>query len=250
MESGWALAFPLLALAGLMTLVAAAIRGLTGFGMAIILVPLLGLIVRPDEAVIIAILLQLFIAPVGISKIVRDADRASAGLIVGAAMIATPFGVWFLAQTAPDMARVIIAAIALIAFLLVLLPPRPHSKPGTVETLLTGLAAGALTGIAAMPGPPVVPYYLRQTITPERARASMLLVFFGTAIAATLSSYLLGLINPKILSLSILLFPTVLIGNWLGSMAFGRISERVWRSAVALILGLAGFSAVWRLIQS
>jgi uncharacterized membrane protein YfcA len=244
------LAFPALALAAVMTFAAAAIRGLTGFGMAIILVPLLGLVVRPDEAVIIAILLQLFIAPVGIGKIVRDADRASAGLIVGAAMIATPFGVWLLAHTAPDTARVIIAGIAIAAFLLVLLPPRPHSTPGTVETLATGLAAGVLTGFAAMPGPPVVPYYLRQTISAERARASMLLVFFGTAIAATLSSFLLGLISAPVLWLSILLFPAVLLGNWLGSKAFGRISERVWRSAVALILGLAGLSAVWRLIQS
>ena len=41
-----------------MTFGAAYIRGLTGFGMAIILVPLFGLIVKPGEAVVIGILLQ------------------------------------------------------------------------------------------------------------------------------------------------------------------------------------------------
>ncbi len=37
---------------------AAFVRGLTGFGMAIILVPLLGLIMPPGEAVVLGILLH------------------------------------------------------------------------------------------------------------------------------------------------------------------------------------------------
>ena len=138
---GWGL----LAIASAVTLGAAAIRGLTGFGMAIILVPLLGLIIRPDEAVVIAILLQLLIGPVGLGKIMADADKGSASLIAGSAMIATPFGVWALAHVAPDSARVVIAIIAIAAFLLVLLPPRGEKKPGLVETLATGAAAGVLT---------------------------------------------------------------------------------------------------------
>ncbi|OYZ88925.1 MAG: hypothetical protein B7Y00_02820, partial [Sphingomonadales bacterium 17-56-6] len=51
---------------------AAYIRGLTGFGMAIILVPLFGLIVKPGEAVVIAILLQVLIGPVGLKVILAD----------------------------------------------------------------------------------------------------------------------------------------------------------------------------------
>ena len=45
--------------AAAMTFGAAYVRGLTGFGMAIILVPLLGLIIAPGEAVVLGILLQL-----------------------------------------------------------------------------------------------------------------------------------------------------------------------------------------------
>lgn len=232
------------------TLVSAIIRGLTGFGMAIILVPLLGLVVRPDEAVIVAILLQLLIGPVGLPAIVRDADRKSALLISGAAVIATPFGVWLLAHTAPDVARVAIALIAIAAFALVILPPKPGHVPGLPYTLGTGVAAGVLTGFAAMPGPPVVPYYLRQGLEPARARASMLLVFFFTAIAAAIASWLIGLLDVRVGWLSLLLFPAVLLGNWLGGLAFGKVSAPVWRGIVALILGLAGTAALWRLIQT
>lgn len=238
----------LIAGAALMTFGAAFIRGLTGFGMAIILVPLLGLIVTPGEAVVIGILLQLLIGPVGLKVIYADADRASAVTIAAVAMLTTPLGVWILTETPVDAARLLIAAIAIGAFLLVLLPVRPDHKPGPVETIGTGVASGILTGFAAMPGPPVVPFYLRQPLTPVVARASMMLVFFATAIAGTLSSVALGLTTWRLAWLSLMLFPAVLLGNWLGRLCFGKVSPRLWRTMVAVILGIAGISALSRVL--
>ena len=106
-----------------------------------------------------------------------------------------------------------------------------------------------LTGFAAMPGPPVVPYYLRQQISPAQARASMLLVFFATAIAGTISSFALGLASWRLLWLSVLLFPAVLLGNWLGAKSFGKVPAPLWRTLVALVLGIAGLSAMMRLFN-
>jgi len=232
-----------------MTFGAAYIRGLTGFGMAIILVPLFGLIVKPGEAVVIAILLQVLIGPVGLKVIYADAHRQSALRISAFAMLATPLGIWLLMHTSPDVARLLIAAIAIGAFVLVLLPQRGAIRPGPKETALTGIASGILTGFAAMPGPPVVPFYLRQPIPPKEARASMMLVFFATAIAGTISAYVLGLADARLLWLSLLLFPSVLLGNWLGAKSFGRVPPTVWRSFVAGVLGLAGLSAFLRLLN-
>jgi hypothetical protein len=39
----------------------------------------------------------------------------------------------------------------------------------------------------------------------------------------------------------------VLIGNHLGSLAFGKVSDRVWRSFVGFLLALSGVMAVVRL---
>ena len=149
-----------------MTFGAAYIRGLTGFGMAIILVPLLGIIVTPGEAVVIGILLQVLIGPVGLKVIYADAHRPSALAIAAFAVAATPVGIVLLKVTPPDVARLMIAAIAIAAFMLVLLPQRGALRPGPKETAATGMLSGILTGFAAMPGPPVVPYYLRQPIPP------------------------------------------------------------------------------------
>jgi uncharacterized protein len=239
----------LMAGAAAMTFGAAFIRGLTGFGMAIILVPLLGLIITPGEAVVLGIYLQFLIGPVGFRVILADADRKSATMIAAFAVAATPVGILLLKFTTPDLARLLIAAIAIGAFLLVLLPQRPGFVPGPKETAATGIVSGILTGFAAMPGPPVVPYYLRQQIPPAQARASMMMVFFATAIAGTVSSIALGLASWRLAWLAVLLFPPMLFGNWIGGKCFGRVPAPLWRSFVAAILGLAGLSAVWRLVH-
>lgn len=237
----------MLASAAVMTFGAAYVRGLTGFGMAIILVPLLGLIVTPAEAVVLGILLQLMIGPVGLRIILADAHRRSALTISGFAILATPMGIWLLQQATPDAARLLIVLIAIGAFVLVLLPPRGAVRPGFKETALTGIASGILTGFAAMPGPPVVPYYLRQPIPPAEARASMMLVFFGTAIAGTVSALALGVTSWRLFWLCIFLFLPMLAGNWLGAKMFGKVPDKLWRIFVALTLGLAAIMAVTRL---
>jgi uncharacterized protein len=236
------------ALTAALTLGAAAIRGLTGFGMAIILVPLLGMVMRPDEAVVLAIFLQLLIGPVGLGTSIAASHKPSALPIAALAVLATPLGVWLLARTAPDLARVLIAAIAIGAFIAITLTRKQVAIPGRAATGAVGVMAGVLTGFAAMPGPPVVPFYLREAFTPATARASMLVIFFATASAGTLASVLLGLGSARLAWLSILLFPAVLLGNWLGGLAFGKISPLLWRSGVALLLGVAGLSAVLRLL--
>ncbi|MBA3942172.1 MAG: sulfite exporter TauE/SafE family protein [Sphingopyxis sp.] len=235
--------------AAAMTFGAAFVRGLTGFGMAIILVPLLGMIMPPGEAVVLGIILQLLIGPVGFRRIAADADRRTAVPIGLLAMAATPIGMVALKAVTPDVARLLIAVVAIFAFLILFLPQHPDGhRPGPGSIGVTGFASGVLTGFAAMPGPPVVPFYLRQRIAPGVARASMMLVFFATAVAGTLASLWLGLATVKLFILSFLLFVPMWLGDHVGTRLFGRVPVPVWRSIVAVVLGIAGLSALFRLL--
>lgn len=238
------------AVAAAMTFGAAFVRGLTGFGMAIILVPMLGMLMSPGEAVVLGIILQLLIGPVGFRRIANDADRRTAIPIALLAMLATPLGMIALKAVTPDVARLLIAIIAIAAFLLILMPQHPDGhRPSRAAIGTTGIASGILTGFAAMPGPPVVPFYLRQRIEPATARASMMLVFFATAIAGTAASLWLGLATTKLFVLSLLLFLPMVLGDYVGTQLFGRVPVSVWRTIVAVVLGAAGVSALVRLLN-
>jgi uncharacterized membrane protein YfcA len=129
--------------AAAMTFGAAYVRGLTGFGMAIILVPLLGMIVPPGQAVVVAIILQLLIGPVGLRVILADADRHTAVPIGLIAMATTPLGMLALKAITPDVARLMITLVAVGAFLAILMPKQPEGhRPGRVAIGGTGIASG------------------------------------------------------------------------------------------------------------
>ncbi|TCD06572.1 sulfite exporter TauE/SafE family protein [Erythrobacteraceae bacterium CFH 75059] len=233
--------------AALATLGAAFVRGLAGFGMAILLVPVLALALPPVEAVLVTNFLAVFIGLVELRRLLGQAER-SALVICGWIVLATAPGLLLLATTPPDLARLLIAAVALAAFGAVLMPARAAVRPGAAETAGTGIAAGLLTGFAGMPGVPVVPFYVRRAVPRHIAKASMLLIFSVAAAAGLASGAALGVLQWRLLWLAALLFPLVVMGNWLGALAFGRISDRVWRSFVVTVLGAAAGAALLKLL--
>lgn len=237
---------PQIAVAVIATLGAAFIRGLTGFGFGILLVPILALALSPVEAVLAINIMAGLLALTEIRLILREAER-SAYIIGALVVLGTAPGLWVLSVTAVDLARLLIALVALSAFVAILLPQRGAEQPGAATTAATGLSAGFLTGFAAMPGPPVVPYYVGRDIPRATAKASMIGIFGIAAIAGIGSGAAIGVFNAKVGILGLALFPLVLLGNWLGSLAFGKVSDRLWRGFVGIVLGAAAIAALSRL---
>lgn len=231
----------------LATLGSAFVRGLTGFGMAILLVPVLALALPPLEAVLLANFLSLFIGLSEIRRLVRDAER-SAFVLSLLVVLATPLGLYALSVTSPDIARLVIALIALSAFIAVILPRREATSHSGGVTASVGFVSGILTGYAGMPGPPVVPYYVGRDIPRETAKASMMLVFTVAGFAGLLAGAAMGVLDWRLAPVALLLFPFVLLGNTLGNRVSGRISDPVWRSFVGIVLAAAAVAALLRVV--
>lgn len=221
------------------------VRGLTGFGMAILLVPILALAVAPLDAVLLANFLSVFIGLSEIRRLLRGAER-SAWIIIALVAVTTPVGLYLLSTTTPAIARVIIAFVALSAFVAILLPRRGALEHHVATTGGVGVLSGLLTGYAGMPGPPVVPYYVGRDISRETAKASMLLIFTCASACGLASGAVIGVLDPRQALLALLLFPAVLLGNWLGDKASGHIADRSWRICVGVVLGGAAVAALWK----
>ena len=221
------------------------VRGLTGFGMAILIVPVLALALTPVDAVLLTNFLSIFIGLSEIRRLLRDAER-SAWAIIGLVAVTTPVGLYLLSVTTPDIARVVIAFIALSAFVAILLPRRDAVEHHSATTGGVGILSGLMTGYAGMPGPPVVPYYVGRDIPRNVAKASMLLIFTCASSAGIASGAAMGMLDWVQAQLAVLLFPAVLLGNWLGNKASGRIEDRTWRICVGMVLGTAALAALWK----
>lgn len=223
------------------------VRGLTGFGMAILLVPVLALALPPVEAVVLTNALSLMLGATEIRTLVRDAEK-SAWMIGAAVVVTTPLGLYALSLTGRDVARLVIALIAVSAFVAILLPRRGSAVPGRAVTGGVGVLSGLMTGYAGMPGPPVVPYYAGRDLPRATAKASMQLIFTIAATTGLASAAWLGILRPELLLFALLILPVIIAGNKLGARASGRVSDPVWRASVGVVLGGAAVAAMLRLI--
>lgn len=223
------------------------VRGLTGFGMAILLVPVLALALPPVEAVVLANALTFMIGATEIRALVRDAE-SSAWVIGALVVVTTPLGLYALSVTGRDVARLVIALIALSAFAAILLPRRGEGVPGQAVTGGVGVLSGLMTGYAGMPGPPVVPFYAGRNLPRSTAKASMQLIFTIAAATGLTAATWLGILRLELLLFAAVMLPLVIAGNRLGARVSGRISDPLWRASVGLVLGGAAVAALLRLI--
>lgn len=223
------------------------VRGLTGFGMAILLVPILALALPPVEAVVLGNCLSVLIGLTEARTLVREAER-SAWVIAGIVVLTTPLGLWALSVTTADIARLVIALIAFSAFIAILLPRRGSAVPGRLVTGGVGVLSGLMTGYAGMPGPPVVPYYAGRTLPRITIKASMLLIFTIAGAAGLAGATWLGILRWELGLFALVMLPVIIAGNRLGSAVSGRISDPAWRTCVGLVLGGAALGALLRLI--
>ncbi len=223
-------------------LAAGYMRGFTGFGFAMAAVPLLALVIAPARAVPLVILMQLMAGVWDWREARRKAHWRSLPWLMAGALVGTPLGMVGLAAMSPDWARLAIAGAVLLAVVLMAQGFRLAAMPGGAALAGTGLAAGVLNGIAAMPGPPVIVLYLAGALTIEAGRASLLIFFSVNNVVGAVSAATAGLIPPGTLVLAAAALPLMLAGQWLGRRMFLNATPARYRQ-VALVF-LAALAAI------
>ncbi len=236
-------------LASLCIFAAAFIRGFTGFGLAVVGVPLLALFFAPAEIVPSIMILAIIAGLQLIPKIWRKVDwRLLLPTLVGAA-IGTPLGTWLLAGVPADWMRVLIGLAVLAASAAVQLGFRFAQRPPAGVSAGFGAIAGLTGGAAAMPGPSVIFLFLAVPIAHEAGRASLILFFQVSAAMSAVSATVAGLMQVHSLILGAALVPAMLVGNALGDRVFDKASAKTYRRVVVLLLaGLGAIAAIRGLI--
>jgi uncharacterized membrane protein YfcA len=225
-------------------LVAALLRGFTGFGFALASVPLATLALPPRVVVPAILVIQ---AAIGLHDCVvefRRADwRVVAGLVAGS-LFGTPLGV--LALTALPQPTVRLAlGVVVMAAVIATWRPRPAATgdiaaPGirrrTRLSVLAGFASGVCNGLAAMSGPPAILYFMHYEPRHTVMRSS-LMVFFPIASAIALPMvYASGLLGWPSVALAVGGLPLMMAGGWIGAIGFRRYGGAAYRPAAGAAL--------------
>jgi uncharacterized protein len=223
---------------------AAFARGFSGFGGALIFVPLASAVLGPRTSVPLLLVIDGILTLGFIPNAWRLASKGEVGVMALGATIGVPLGAWLLATIDPTAIRWVIVGVAALMLMLLISGWRYHRKPSATMTVAVGGLAGVFSGTAQMGGPPVVAYWLGSTIAAATARANILLYTAISTVITVVTYQAAGLLTKSIFFLAVVTGPPYGLGLLAGSRLFGLASETTFRRtcyaliAVAIVLGL------------
>jgi uncharacterized membrane protein YfcA len=236
----------------LIAFVSGTARGFSGFGSALIFMPLASSMASPRLVAALLLLIDFVAAAPLLPNAWKQADRKATAVIVSGALIGVPIGTWLLTRLEPVTTRWIISGFVTALLVLLLSGWRYRGKDHAAISVGIGGLSGFCSGLAQTGGPPIVGYWLGRPIPSVIARANILLFFGASDFFSAVAYAATGLINSDAIKFAFVVGPVYALGVWFGASLFGRASETVFRAicyaliAAAVLIGLPALDGLLR----
>ncbi len=232
-----------LALVAVVVAFAAAVQLATGFGFALVCVPLLIVFVDPHLAVLIALQIGLVGALYQAVEGRREIDRGVVGRITVAAFVGLPVGGWVYARSSPEVLKVLIGVIIVTAVVF-LARGLSFRRSSPIVDLTAGLLTGFLTTSTGTSGPPIVTVLHARNVSPRVFRATTSTIFSVLDGVAILGYVVTGRFPFWLFLATLATLPGLAVGAWVGIAARRRLSPDAFRVAVLILLAATGLAAI------
>ncbi|MEM6305621.1 MAG: sulfite exporter TauE/SafE family protein [Pseudomonadota bacterium] len=228
--------------------VAGLVRGFSGFGSAMIIMPAAAAVLSPVEAVIFLSMVELLGPLPNLRAALRDGAPREVGLLVLGAVLALPPGLWWLTRVDPTVFGWAVSLIVLGLLALLMTGWRYRGKLTRPLTVGTGALGGFMTGFSGIPGPPVIMLYMASTLPIKVIRANFLLYLLGIDLILIPMLLAAGLMAWDIVVLGLLVGLVNVSANWLGAKLFDPKAEQVFRAVAYMIIAASALLGlpIWR----
>ena len=222
-------------------LVAAVLQSATGVGFGVIAGPAFLIIMHNAAGIQVSIMLNLLIAVLLAPSLWRSIDRSTLNRVTLGVFIGTPLGILIFLNLNLAALKILAAIAVLFSLIMLLRNPGPlgaasPERPG--ERVLIGVAAGAMGGSLAMPGPVPAAWMAARRYDKETIRATILVLFVVAYTIALLLQYGLAGIEPDSFLDAAALIPATVVGIPLGHWLSSKISDQVFRRFLIVVLCL------------
>jgi uncharacterized protein len=231
---------PAYALTWFIFLLAACVQGYTGFGSALLAIPLLTFYL-PMKTVVPLVVLSGLVITAGLATRLwsKSALKRLPPLLLGA-LPGIGLGAWLLTALPAAVLRaaVGIALLAYAAFGLLarVRPRRLHAA----WAAFAGFTSGLLSAALGAGGPPVIVYTSLIDWKPDQIKAVLSLFFLTTSTLIVVVQGASGLAGMQVYKHFAAALPGLLMGLYLGLRLSARVSPASYRRVVLVMLGLLG----------
>ncbi|WP_320179721.1 sulfite exporter TauE/SafE family protein [Roseovarius pacificus] len=219
--------------------IAGIVRGFTGFGTALIFVPVAGIFLPP--AIVIGVITLTGVASTAalLPRAWGQAHRREVGVLALAALITVPAGLWLMDRLPTDTVRWIVAGVAATTLLALVAGWRfsgQVSKPGLG---MIGAAAGVIGGLTGLTGPVVILFYLAGQSTAQSVRANTILFLAILDVVIVGNLLWRGTVTLNTVLLAMTLAVPYFITTLIGQSMFDPRHERLYRWAAYGVIAVA-----------
>lgn len=242
--------WPTLLATAFIVLLAYSVYGLTGFGAAIVGIPLLAHFYPLRFAVPMMLVFDLCAGLMFGLKDRKQVSRTELLWLAPFVLIGMSLGIFLLINVNERWLLMVLGIFVLIYALRNLFNKKNPISISRRWAMPAGVLGGSLTSMFGTGGPLYVMYLAGRISDVSMLRASMGILIFSTALVR------LGLFSasgfykqPSLLPLAFLLAPLCFLGYWLGSRLHARLPPKSTSQAVWLLLIFGGASLLWRSIS-
>jgi len=219
-----------------------AAQSVTGFGFALLVVPILTVVDGPQTAVVVMTSIGV---PMTLANAIRwRADLETRGflMVTAAALVAMPLGTLLLTH-ADDRTLTLVVGAVVLAFTVALWRGL-HLPPGRRTELAAGALSGALATSVGTNGPPLVVAFQATGMPPEPFRATLAAAFAVQGGVALATFWAADLIDADVGKAWLVGIPAALVGALVGDRVFARMDRDRFRSGVLVTLAASGMLAL------
>ena len=228
-------------------LLAGLVRGFSGFGTAMVFLPIASQYLTPFESIASLAIMEFFGTFAVMRKSWSDADKVDLARLVVGMTIVTPFALLLLAKVGADFYRYSVSILSLILLLLIGLGVRYKGNLNPFVIFSVGGLGGLTGGLTGIPGPPVILLYVASSHPISVIRANNLLFLYFFDVCVVLIFALSGVLTLKIFLLGSMLALPNFLGNFIGAKLFDPEKTNQYRIFAYIIIAVAAITGlpVW-----
>jgi uncharacterized membrane protein YfcA len=222
------------------TILSGVVRGFSGFGSALIFIPLVSAVYEPRVAAAAFLLIDFFCTAPFAARLYPISNKKEIWPLTLAAALTIPLGTMLLRYVDPVPLRWAIALMILALLVVLVSGWRLRGEASLPLTVGVGLVSGISGGATQLVGPIAIVYWLGSQATSSVVRANLMVFFALSGAILCVTYFLQGLFPPQIVALSLLIAGPYVLSLFVGAYFFKGSSELLYRRiAYAIVAGAA-----------
>lgn len=234
-----ALATPGLVWLALAIFVAGLVRGFSGFGSALIIMPVASSVLSPFAALAFLTTVELFGPIPNLPNALRMGRKREAALLIFGAALSMPLGLILLSQMSAEVFSWIVSLVVLCLLVILISGWRYTGALSQSGVTAIGALGGFCAGFAGLPGPPVIMFYMSSVTQIAVIRANFLLYLLGIDVLMIAALVYLDALDVTAILLGLILMLPYILANAIGAQFFNPKAERSYRTVAYIIIAIS-----------